>query len=318
MIPGDFVAVEVLENKDVLVRKLEAATGQRTTSRGSRTPPANGDRHDAGRAMPVAVRRSAHLVDDPSCRRAPKWTTRRWRSSSRASARTAFCKTSCSSSAAIASKSSPAIGAPSPRNSPAWFVPARVYPPDHASLRVIQAHENGRREDVNAVDEAVWFAEAARARLRPGRRAPGGARRRKRELRPRPPRAARARPRNTRRAEGKARFRSASRKRCANAARPTTATTSSRTRSAAARKRRPLKRGSKTGNATSRSRPHTRLRRSRHPRARRRRRRMTRCAVTSAAKAIIASPSSSWFTAVAAKRFSTNCCAAPPIATRNR
>lgn len=38
-------------------------------------------------------------------------------------------------------------------------VPARVYPADHPSLRVIQAHENGRREDVNPVDEAIWFAE---------------------------------------------------------------------------------------------------------------------------------------------------------------
>jgi len=39
------------------------------------------------------------------------------------------------------------------------FLPAMVYPPDHPALRVIQAHENGRREDVNPVDEAFWFAE---------------------------------------------------------------------------------------------------------------------------------------------------------------
>lgn len=39
------------------------------------------------------------------------------------------------------------------------LVPATVYPDNHPALRVIQAHENGRREDVNAVDEAVWFAE---------------------------------------------------------------------------------------------------------------------------------------------------------------
>lgn len=39
------------------------------------------------------------------------------------------------------------------------FVPAKVYPPDHPRLRMIQAHENGRREDVNPVDEAFWFAE---------------------------------------------------------------------------------------------------------------------------------------------------------------
>lgn len=38
-------------------------------------------------------------------------------------------------------------------------VPAIVYPADYPSLRVIQAHENGRREDVNPVDEAVWFSE---------------------------------------------------------------------------------------------------------------------------------------------------------------
>jgi ParB family chromosome partitioning protein len=39
------------------------------------------------------------------------------------------------------------------------FLPAMVYPPDHPALRVIQAHENGRREDVNPVDEAFWFRE---------------------------------------------------------------------------------------------------------------------------------------------------------------
>lgn len=38
-------------------------------------------------------------------------------------------------------------------------VPAMVYAPDHSALRVIQAHENGRREDVNPVDEAIWFHE---------------------------------------------------------------------------------------------------------------------------------------------------------------
>jgi len=38
-------------------------------------------------------------------------------------------------------------------------IPATVYPSDHPALRVIQAHENGRREDVNPVDEAYWFAE---------------------------------------------------------------------------------------------------------------------------------------------------------------
>lgn len=38
-------------------------------------------------------------------------------------------------------------------------IPATVYPSDHPALRVIQAHENGRREDVNPVDEAFWFAE---------------------------------------------------------------------------------------------------------------------------------------------------------------
>lgn len=38
-------------------------------------------------------------------------------------------------------------------------VPAKVYPPGHPSLVVIQCHENGRREDVNPVDEAFWFAE---------------------------------------------------------------------------------------------------------------------------------------------------------------
>lgn len=38
-------------------------------------------------------------------------------------------------------------------------IPATVYPADHPALRVIQAHENGRREDVNPVDEAFWFAE---------------------------------------------------------------------------------------------------------------------------------------------------------------
>lgn len=39
------------------------------------------------------------------------------------------------------------------------MMPATVYPANHPSLRVIQAHENGRREDVNPVDEAFWFAE---------------------------------------------------------------------------------------------------------------------------------------------------------------
>lgn len=39
------------------------------------------------------------------------------------------------------------------------FLPAMVFPADHPGLRVIQAHENGRREDVNPVDEAFWFAE---------------------------------------------------------------------------------------------------------------------------------------------------------------
>jgi len=39
------------------------------------------------------------------------------------------------------------------------FLPAMVYPPAHPSLRVIQAHENGRREDLNPVDEAFWFTE---------------------------------------------------------------------------------------------------------------------------------------------------------------
>lgn len=38
-------------------------------------------------------------------------------------------------------------------------IPATVYPSNHPALRVIQAHENGRREDVNPVDEAFWFAE---------------------------------------------------------------------------------------------------------------------------------------------------------------
>jgi len=39
------------------------------------------------------------------------------------------------------------------------MIPATVYPPNHPALRIIQAHENGRREDVNPVDEAFWFAE---------------------------------------------------------------------------------------------------------------------------------------------------------------
>lgn len=39
------------------------------------------------------------------------------------------------------------------------MIPAMVYPAAHPYLRVIQAHENGRREDVNPVDEAFWFAE---------------------------------------------------------------------------------------------------------------------------------------------------------------
>ena len=38
-------------------------------------------------------------------------------------------------------------------------VPAWIYPPDSPSLRVIQAHENARREELHAVDEALWFAE---------------------------------------------------------------------------------------------------------------------------------------------------------------
>lgn len=39
------------------------------------------------------------------------------------------------------------------------FLEAKVYPADYPTLRVIQAHENGKREDVNPVDEAFWFGE---------------------------------------------------------------------------------------------------------------------------------------------------------------
>lgn len=38
-------------------------------------------------------------------------------------------------------------------------VPAWIYPAESPSLRVIQAHENARREELHPVDEALWYFE---------------------------------------------------------------------------------------------------------------------------------------------------------------
>lgn len=38
-------------------------------------------------------------------------------------------------------------------------VPCIVYPSKSDALLVVQAHENARREDLNAADEAIWFME---------------------------------------------------------------------------------------------------------------------------------------------------------------
>lgn len=38
-------------------------------------------------------------------------------------------------------------------------IPCIVYPSKDASLTVIQAHENSKREDLNPADEAIWFHE---------------------------------------------------------------------------------------------------------------------------------------------------------------
>lgn len=38
-------------------------------------------------------------------------------------------------------------------------VPARIYPDDPAIVDAVKLHENTKREDLNAADEAVWFAQ---------------------------------------------------------------------------------------------------------------------------------------------------------------